>query len=332
MHEPDCSFESDHVFMRPWSVLQGKDYNMERTMKRVQLLIFLTVGFGMGILGSGCGGGGGDDDDDGGGNRAAPQDLRSHSIRINPANEPAQVIFFEADATHFRQFEAGTTNTVRTGTYIYTPTGSTAELRLTDESNNLFEEITITLNFTSASSGSFTSVSTTGETQSGTFSNLRRTDGGSAGDGSGGDGTGDGAGDGSGDGTGDGGNDGDGTGDDGGGGGGGGAGALDGRVMTLTRSPGGQTHIYTFTGTKFVDEDPGTEKAEGSYTYTRTGSQAHLTLNYERTLYPPGLDHSGDRHEVDMVFETEDRGTYSGTYFRNDGANLAQSGSFQFIE
>ncbi len=97
--------------------------------------------------------------------------------------------------------------------------------------------------------------------------------------------------------------------------------------MTLTRSTG-QTHRYTFTGNRFVDSDP-PEEGSGTYSYSRNGSQATLTLNY--TSSSGSVNLAGDRQDIQLNFTGENKGSYTGVYMTNDGATLPQEGVFEFI-
>lgn len=96
----------------------------------------------------------------------------------------------------------------------------------------------------------------------------------------------------------------------------------------MTRSTG-QTHTYTFDGNRFIDSDP-PEQGNGTYTFSRSGSLATLVLNYTGSTGPVSL--AGDRHELQMTFNTDTGGTYTSTYFANDGTVLPQDGVFKFVQ
>jgi hypothetical protein len=103
--------------------------------------------------------------------------------------------------------------------------------------------------------------------------------------------------------------------------------SLNGKTMFGTRTftstgPVGQTHVYTFSGNSFHDSDP-PEESDGSYTYSASGDQANLTLNYDR---PKGFD--GDKHELQMTFHTDTAGAFDSVYTRRDGTVIIIRGNF----
>jgi hypothetical protein len=98
--------------------------------------------------------------------------------------------------------------------------------------------------------------------------------------------------------------------------------------MILVRGTG-QSHTYSFSGGRFVDSDP-PEEGRGSYTYSRQGNTASLVLLYDSSVGP--VDLTGDRHDITLTFEEETRGAYDSVYQTNQGASLAQSGRFEFVQ
>lgn len=104
--------------------------------------------------------------------------------------------------------------------------------------------------------------------------------------------------------------------------------SLSGRTMFGTRTftstgPTGQTHVYTFSGNNFHDSDP-PEESDGNYTYSVSGNTARLLLNYTSPR-----EFRGDRHELDMVFTSDTRGTFTSTYTRGDGTAIVINGDFE---
>lgn len=104
--------------------------------------------------------------------------------------------------------------------------------------------------------------------------------------------------------------------------------SLEGRILYGTRTftstgPVGQTHVYTFTGSTFHDSDP-PEESDGSYIYELSGARARLSLSY----HAPRM-FNGDRHEIEMRFQSGTTGTFESVYTRRDGTMIAINGTFR---
>jgi hypothetical protein len=95
------------------------------------------------------------------------------------------------------------------------------------------------------------------------------------------------------------------------------------RVFTST-GPNGQTHTYTFGNGTFHDSDP-PEETDGVFTYNATNSRATLTLDYKSPR-----EFFADKHQMTMVFQAKDRGTFESTYTRGDGTQIIINGTFEF--
>lgn len=287
-------------------------------MKEHVRLLSSALIFGLTFLVGGCGGGGGGDDDDGSaaGNAAglAPQSISGRAIRLFDNNGTENRVEFDASGNQFAQSNSAPDGAPGSGTYVYTPSASSATLTLVASSTD--EIRTFNLAFSSTAAGNYQVSSNRGTTSSGSFSLVAgATPPADAGSGSGqipdpSDGPDPGPGD-------------------------GGVGepppigdaGLDGRVISMTRSTG-QTHTYSFTGDQFVDSDP-PEQGRGTYSFTRSGAQAVLILNYTGSTGPVNL--AGDRHELQLNFTSDTRGAYTSTYTVSDGTVLRQDGTFEVI-
>jgi hypothetical protein len=93
------------------------------------------------------------------------------------------------------------------------------------------------------------------------------------------------------------------------------------RTFTST-GPVGQTHVYTFSSTKFHDSDP-PEESDGNYTYAAGNSSAVLDLHYTS---PSGF--VGDNHHIEMNFTEQDKGNFQSVYTRGDGTAITINGTF----
>src|SRR4051812_21494350 len=89
--------------------------------------------------------------------------------------------------------------------------------------------------------------------------------------------------------------------------------SLSGRTMLGTRTftstgPVGQTHHYTFSGSRFHDSDP-PEESEGNFTYNPANNAAVLDLDYTGPA-----SFSNDSHHLDLMFTEKDKGDFTSTY------------------
>lgn len=316
-------------------------------MKKLRNLWAVITVLSFTALMTGCGGSSDDDDDAaaGGGGGGAPAGMAPASVegkRVvvvdDAAGSAPREIRFETTGNSFTAVAPASNETLASGTYQFTRTGdNTATLVLT-ESNNLTR--TVSLHFTSETSGSYSFTSSDGTSGTGTFSSFGAFTGGGGTGGGGGGGTGGGGtgggGTGGGDGTGGGGTGGGGGGTGGGGGGTGGGGGGGGDTGTPPATVSGRTATFNVTSGPLVGATTVTFGAgntfsasntgSGSYTYTLSGNSATLVLDYTA---PP--DFSGDRDTFIMTFNagSGSTGTFTGTT-RIDDAESPHSGTFQF--
>jgi hypothetical protein len=93
------------------------------------------------------------------------------------------------------------------------------------------------------------------------------------------------------------------------------------RTFTST-GPVGQTHKYTFTGTRFHDSDA-PEESEGNFTYNPSNNFAVLDLDYTGPA-----SFANDSHHLEMTFTEKDKGTFQSQYKRGDGTIITINGTF----
>lgn len=245
---------------------------------------------------AGCGGGGGGGDDTDGHNNPDPGGGGS----IAPSEVAGHALTLQGGASRRIDFaDSGNIWTEQRdgvltgGTYQYRVDGNSAELVLTDSVG----DTRLHLTFSSATSGSYQFVS---DPFAGSFTLETIQNGGGEPD-TGGDPE-----------------------DDSGLA----PGSLDGRILYGTRTftstgPVGQTHVYTFTGSAYHDSDP-PEESDGAYVYEPSRNRARLTLNY----YSPRM-FNGDKHIIEMRFQSSTTGTFESIYTRRDGTMIAINGTFR---
>lgn len=144
---------------------------MKRILQLWAILAMVSVAPWM----TGCGGGG-DDDDDGGsagaGSGFAPDNAAGRSVILidDAASIPAQEVRFEASGNTFSAATPAGGEPAITGTYQYTKTGSNTATLVISESSGAVR--TITLNFSSDTSGSYSYTTSAGVSGTGTFSSF----------------------------------------------------------------------------------------------------------------------------------------------------------------
>ena len=133
----------------------------------------------LGVIGtaglmSGCGGSDHDDDNPPPVVQGfAPASVANQSVTLTE-NGQSRDIQFALNGDTFTQFENGTTNAVGTGTFNYVQQGpNNGQLVLTVTDNTGANSVTYVLTFNSATAGTYSFSSTSGQTGSGTFSNLQ---------------------------------------------------------------------------------------------------------------------------------------------------------------
>ena len=245
----------------------------------------------LGAILTGCGGGDGGDGGGGQNNNGslAPSSVQGYEVTLSETGGSSQRLVFAASGSNFTAFAPGTTNAIRSGTYTYSAANNSAALTLLAAGGG--QPTVYTLQFSSSSAGSFTYPGSGGQTISGSFSELKTATSG------------------------------------GGNGGQSGTGGLDGRVIVMTRSTG-QSHTFTYTGNRFTDSDP-PEEGSGTYSYSRTGQQATLTMHYTSSSGPVNL--VGDRQDVQLTYASDTRGSFTSAYAAADGTMLTLTGSFEVV-
>jgi hypothetical protein len=144
-------------------------------MKKL-ISVFAIIGVvGTAALMTGCGGGGHHDDNTTTTTGFAPASLANQSVTLTE-NGQSRDIQFATSGNTYTQFENGTTNAVANGTFQYTQQGGNGgQLILTSAGDQgTTNQVTYTLNFTSATAGTYTFATSGGQSGSGTFSNLQQ--------------------------------------------------------------------------------------------------------------------------------------------------------------
>jgi hypothetical protein len=290
-------------------------------MKKLINVFALLAVMGLAAMMTGCGG---DDNHDNPVvvpvNQFAPATFANRSVTLTEGGQSRE-IQFALNGDTFTQFQPGTTNTVGVGSFQYTRSGDNAGQLILTTTGADGATVTYTLNFTSATSGSYNFVSSTGQTGSGTFSNLQEISAGNNGGNGGNGGTGNG-------GTGGGGNGGDGgNGGNGGTGGNGGNGggsfeiptSLSGKAIDFT-APGQGNERLSFTSGNTVTSDVlEAPNNAGTYTYTAgtTGTPGTLSVTFP----------NGDVYNLNVTFTDATHGTWTGSQRFDNADHPVPSGS-----
>jgi hypothetical protein len=240
------------------------------------------------------GGGGNNNSNSGNGNTSvAPRTLSASILTLSPSGQPNRQIVF-SDNTNWS--ETQDTTTVQ-GTYVYTPNADGRNATLDLNANGADQLVSLT--FVNTQSGGFNY--TSGTIGQGTFTLAQNQT--PPGDGGGTN------------------NPPPATGNA--------PSTIAGKTMFGTRTftstgPSGQTHTYTFTANTFHDSDA-PEESDGSYTYQPNSDDANLELSYTGPA-----NFQGDKHHIQMHFDTTSRGTFTSTYDRRDGTVIQINGTFEF--
>lgn len=252
----------------------------------------------------GCGDDDDDDDDDAPPPQTqfAPASVANHVVTLTEGGQTRDVQFAAA-GSNFTQFETGSTNAVGTGSFQYSRlNNNNGQLILTTtDAQGATVQVTYNLAFTSASGGTYTFTSSTGQTGSGTFSNLREVveNGGGNGDGDG-DGNGDGDGDGN--------------------GGGEPPTAISGRAIDFTASGAGNERLtFATSGNSVTSDAINPPNNVGTYTFTpgTGGAPSNLVVTFP----------NGDTYNLTMTFTDATHGSWSGNQFFDNSDHPVPAGS-----
>ena len=93
------------------------------------------------------------------------------------------------------------------------------------------------------------------------------------------------------------------------------------RTFTST-GPVGQTHKYTFSGSRFHDSDA-PEESDGNFVWNPGNNAAVLDLDYTSPA-----SFANDSHHLQMTFTEKDKGTFDSTYQKGDGTIITIRGTF----
>lgn len=267
-------------------------------MKKLINVSAILAVIGLAAMMTGCGGSDHNNNDVVVATPYAPATFANRSVTLTEGGQSRDIQFATSGNT-FTQFQQGTTNAVGTGTFQYAKTGDNLSQLILTTTGTDGATVTYTLNFANATSGTYTYVSSTGQSGSGTFSNLQEI---AAGGNTGGN---------------DGGNNG------GGNNGGGNTGdiptSLTGRAIDFTASGQGNEKLTFGSGNTVTSDVVQAPNNVGTYTYTAGTATTPGTLV---VTFP-----NGDTYNLTLSFTDSTHGTWNGSQHYDNADHAVPAGS-----